>query len=306
MPEFVIFLHRINNHTERSPEMIGDHCLHLDGLADAGRLIAAGPFEDHTGGIVIGCFDSEIDAIDFADADPFVRGGACRAEVRAWQWSRPENGHLGTLPPRHGAVPGFLDTLRLRATVRRFHDEPLSEQTVRTLVEAAMTAPSEFNLQPWRPVICHTHVQRKTLQQCCFGQRQIANAALSVICTVDTEVFHDDAPRVVDESISTGRLDPAQREDQIDFIRSCYRDSDAVRISAIRNGTIFGHHLLIAALSMGYAGFWLGGFDEQKLRRTFSLPRHFIIAGIIGLGRAAGVDAPLPRREFAEIIHEAG
>lgn len=305
MPEFVILLHRIDGPHNRSPELIRAHCQHLDGLSDAGRLIAAGPFDDGTGGIIIGRFDSDLDAIHFADADPFVRADICRSEVRAWRWSRPENGHLDILPPRPGSTPGFLDTLRLRATVRRFSDESLSEQTASKLIDAAITAPSEFNLQPWRPMLCRTAAARERLQRCCFDQPHVASAALAVICAVDTAVFHDDAPRAVNEMIAAGRIDAADRDKQIDFIRSCYREPDAVMISAIRNGTIFGHHLLIAALSMGYAGFWLGGFDEDELRRTFSLPERFIIAGIIGIGRAAERSRPLPRKAHSEIARNA-
>jgi putative NAD(P)H nitroreductase len=303
MPEFVIFLHRIDAQSKRSPELIREHCEHLNRLDASGRLIAAGPFEGGGGGLVVGTFDSVAHADDFAAADPFVRSGDCRPEVRPWRWSRPENGHLGILPPQPGAAPGFLDTLRLRATIRNFVDEPIPEHTVNAVIEAAITAPSEFNLQPWRPVVCHTADQRAKLRQCCLDQPHVAGAALTVICAVDTDVFHDDAPRAVDESIAAGRIDAAEREAQIVFIRSCYRDLQARTISAIRNGTIFGHHLLIAALSMGYAGFWLGGFDEEMLRREFSLPDRFVIAGIIGIGRAAEHTPPLPRRPVSELAH---
>lgn len=300
MPEFVIFLHRVPGTPPFGPELVREHCLHLATLARTGRLIAAGPFSDEKdGGFYAATFDSAGDASRFAACDPFVREKIETTEVRPWVSARLETGLLGVLPPEPAPQPAFLDALRLRATTYSFADRPVEEDLVRSLLSAALAAPSEFNLQPWRPVVCRGQEDLKRLERCCFGQSQVSAAGLAVICAVDPKVFHDEAPRAADDLIAAGRWPAAERESRIEFIRSRYANT---LVSSLRNGTIFGHQLLLAAFSQGLGGFWLGGFDEQALRDEFRIPPRVRVAGIVGLGWPAGPASPLRRRSLDELV----
>jgi nitroreductase/uncharacterized protein YciI len=300
MPEYAIFLSPIDPSVRRPITVIRDHCRHLDRLDAESRLIAAGPFSDAAdGGLVIGRFSTLEEAEEFAQADPFVRGGYSRAEVRPWEWSHPENGHLGVLEPSPGSHPRFLSTLLLRATTRQFSTRPIDSELVRSLLEAALAAPSEFNLQPWRPIVCHEASDRQRLQRCCFDQPQVGASALALVCAVDPLVFHDEAPRAVDQFITRGHYTAEERERGIAFIRSCYENP---RDAAIRNGTIFGHQLLLAGVSQGLTGFWLGGFDEAAIRSEFGLPERSVVAGIVGLGWPEAPGRPMPRQPTERLV----
>ncbi len=78
------------------------------------------------------------------------------------------------LPCRHpGAfLPGnnstddveLLEAIRNRRTTNsRFADRPISEEHIRTIMEAARHAPSHFNSQPWRFVLIRDPGRRKEL-----------------------------------------------------------------------------------------------------------------------------------------------
>ena len=290
MPEFVIFLRP--RAVPIPPPTIREHCARLAALGV--RLIAGGPFADaEGGGMMVATFDSIDAARDFAATDPFVRDGHETFEVRPWHWSRPQNGHLGVLPPSPGAAPGFLETLKLRATTRTFAGRPVDDALVRELIEAALAAPSEFNLQPWRPVVCHRAEDRRRLQACCFDQPQVGAAGVAAVCAVDAAVFIDEAPRAADEFIAAGRWPASAREERIRFIRGCYEDP---RDAAIRNGVLFGHQLLLAGVACGLAGFWLGGFDAAAVRREFGMAETDVIAGVVGLGWPEEAGRPMPRQ----------
>ncbi len=112
-------------------------------------------------------------------------------------------------------------------------------------------------------------------------------------------VFEDEAPRAADEFIASGRRAPEQREATIEFIRSRY---GSPRDAAIRNGTIFGHQLLLAGISQGLAGFWLGGFDEGAIRREFGLPDRAVVAGVVGLGWPEAPSQPMPRQPLERLV----
>lgn len=51
------------------------------------------------------------------------------------------------------AARGFLETIRLRRTVRDFSPDPVPDDVIATCIEAAATAPSGANLQPWKFVV---------------------------------------------------------------------------------------------------------------------------------------------------------
>ncbi|HYI12733.1 MAG TPA: nitroreductase family protein [Thermoanaerobaculia bacterium] len=56
----------------------------------------------------------------------------------------------------------FRDTLRLRRTVREFSADPVPEEVIELAIEAAASAPSGANLQPWRfVVVCDPEVKRE-------------------------------------------------------------------------------------------------------------------------------------------------
>jgi nitroreductase/uncharacterized protein YciI len=300
LPEYIIFLHAVDPQAKRPIDVIRNHCEHLDRLNAEGRLIAAGPFTDlQAGGMVVGEFPDLEQAEDFARNDPFVQGGYARAEIRPWAWSHPENGHLGVLDPHPGSHPRFLKSLLLRATARDFSEQPMPHELVHSLLTAALAAPSEFNLQPWRPIICHSDTDRQRLQRCCLDQSQVSAAGLAVICAVDPLVFEEEAPRAADELIARGSHAPDQRDETITFIRSCFANPQD---SAIRNGTIFGHQLLLAGLSQGLAGFWLGGLDQDALKKEFGIPDRVVIAGVIGLGWPLEQDRPGARHPMEEVV----
>lgn len=51
------------------------------------------------------------------------------------------------------AARAFLETVRLRRTVREFSAEPIPEEVIAAAIEAASLAPSGANMQPWKFVV---------------------------------------------------------------------------------------------------------------------------------------------------------
>jgi nitroreductase len=48
---------------------------------------------------------------------------------------------------------GFLELVRQRRSIRSFKEDPIPDEQVDEIIEAARFAPSGFNLQPWEFVI---------------------------------------------------------------------------------------------------------------------------------------------------------
>lgn len=77
-----------------SDDTISRHVQGLTNLDEQGRLIAAGPLEDGTGGLILARFDSLADAQGYAERDAFVVDGYETVEVRRWLWAHRGNDYL--------------------------------------------------------------------------------------------------------------------------------------------------------------------------------------------------------------------
>ncbi|MBK6870842.1 MAG: hypothetical protein IPK24_22025 [Kineosporiaceae bacterium] len=91
--EFAIFLQRIDDRP-LTHDVVSAHVAGLRHLDEQGRLIAAGPLADGTGGLVLAHFDSQDEAEAFARSDAFVAHGYESFEVQPWMWANRGNGYL--------------------------------------------------------------------------------------------------------------------------------------------------------------------------------------------------------------------
>ena len=61
---------------------------------------------------------------------------------------------------------GFLELVRQRRSIRSFKEDPIPDEQVDKIIEAARFAPSGFNLQPWEFVIVRDGELKNRIVQC--------------------------------------------------------------------------------------------------------------------------------------------
>jgi len=73
-----------------------------------------------------------------------------------------------------------IEAIRTQRAVRRFKDEPLPEEAVRTILNAGRRAQSSKNTQPWTFVAIHDRETLRRLSECGTYAGHLAGAALGV------------------------------------------------------------------------------------------------------------------------------
>jgi nitroreductase len=204
-----------------------------------------------------------------------------------------------TAPPRR---PDFAAVLAARATVRDFATRPLPAVLVRRVLELGCRAPSEFNLQPWRILVCRARRDRRRLRACCLDQAQVEAAGVDFVVFGSRRDLRRRAARAAADLEASGRSGGRSRPELVAFVRDCYADPRRAQASALRNAVILAHHLLVAGLALGLDGFWLAGVDEPRLRRSFRVPDELVLGGVIGLGWAARPPVPRRRRPLRQLM----
>ncbi len=65
----------------------------------------------------------------------------------------------------------FLTLVRLRRSIRRLKPDPIPDETIDRIIEAARWAPSGFNTQPWEFIVVRKQALRDRIAEICEASR---------------------------------------------------------------------------------------------------------------------------------------
>jgi 3-hydroxypropanoate dehydrogenase len=183
-----------------------------------------------------------------------------------------------------------LEQLFLKArSYNRFTDQPVLDQTLRDLYELLKWGPTSQNMQPARYVFVRTAAGRqKLLPSLISGNVAKTEAApVTVIVAIDSR-FYEHLP---------SQFQP------YDARPTYENDEDLAGLVALRNGTLQGAYLVIAARAMGLDCGPMSGFDPAAVDAAFfpdgRWHSNFLVN--LGYGDPAGNYPPAPRLEFDEV-----
>src|SRR5215467_16320439 len=78
------------------------------------------------------------------------------------------------------------ELIRTKRAVRQFTDEPLSEEAIRSILNAGRRAQSSKNSQPWHFIAIRDRATLRQLSQCGVYAGHLAGAALGVALVSST------------------------------------------------------------------------------------------------------------------------
>lgn len=165
----------------------------------------------------------------------------------------------------------FLDVLAKRRSVRHFNTRiEVSDDDVRALLDAAVTAPSAGNIQPWRFYVVRSAAARERLAQA-MGQRWATAAPVVIVVAVDP--------------------------------RPCgarYGERGET-LYAIQDSAAAVHGILLAAVDRGLASCWVGAFDDDAVREAIGAQRPITPVAVLPIGRSAEAAGKPSRRPLSEV-----
>ena len=170
----------------------------------------------------------------------------------------------------------LLRLFRLRRDVRRFRRDPLPEEEVLAMLEAAHTAPSVGLSQPWRFV----RVRSEGARSAVIASFERANAAAS-------RAFDDDRAQLY-RSLKLAGL----REAPEHLLICCQTDTGqghglgrATLPGTLRDSVICAiQNLWLAARARGLAIGWISILDPEELRAPLDLPPHWLWVAYLCMG----------------------
>lgn len=196
--------------------------------------------------------------------------------------------------------PGsFYPLIFGRHSVRSFSAEPVSDDAVRRILDAAVHAPSAHNRQPWRFIIVRQGELRSRLAEDMAERfRYDLRADDLAEAAIDLQVDRArkrlvEAPVAVIICMTMEGMDVYPDE----------RRQSAERTMALQSAALAGGHILLAAEAEGLGACWLCGplFVPETVREGLGLPDGWEPQALILIGHIRGTPRLTNRRPADEV-----
>jgi nitroreductase len=155
----------------------------------------------------------------------------------------------------------LIQTIFARRSIRQYTSEPVSEEQIQTLLEAAMAAPSASNRKPWQFIVVTDRGTLDALAEAHPHGKMLFDAPLCIsVC---------------------GDLTEMERY----WVQDCSAATE---------------NLLLAAVALGLGAVWLGVYPRDErvaaVRQILALPDQITPLNLISIGHPA--EEKRPRTQF--------
>ncbi len=182
-----------------------------------------------------------------------------------------------------------LDTLfRTARSYNGYLPRPVDEALLHEIWDLARLGPTSANMSPARIVWCQSAAARETLAATASAAnaKKILQAPVTAIIGMDYD-FADKLPQLFPH---------------VDARPWFTGDAEKIHLNALRNSTLQGGYLLLAARALGLDAGPMSGFDNAAVDAAFfagtNIKSNFICT--LGHGDPASVFDRLPRLSFDE------
>ena len=158
-----------------------------------------------------------------------------------------------------------MEVIKKRKSVRKYKPDPIDEEKITYVLEAARLAPSWGNKQCWRYIVVTDEALKKKITE---------------------HVWATEAPVII-----VGCAD--QKESGKMHGQHYYMMDMGISME----------HLILAATEQGLGTCWIGKFfDEKTVRKTLNIPKNFKVVAMTPLGYPDEIPAGKQRKNLEEIV----
>lgn len=181
-----------------------------------------------------------------------------------------------------------LDAIKTRRSIRHYKAEPIPEELLQKVLEAARWAPSWANSQCSRYIVVRDLEKRKQLA----GSVRVGNSAVAALI---------EAPVVIVVCAELGKAGFTGGEKitgRSDWKISLTNKGDWYMFDA----GISMQNLVLAAHALGLGTVYIGGFNSNDVAEAVEVPRGMEVVAMTPLGYPAEEGKTPSRKELSELV----
>jgi len=161
------------------------------------------------------------------------------------------------------------DTIKSRASIRRYRARAIREEELKTILDSARLAQSADNKQPWEFVVIRDRSTLKAMVRMAGFQMFVGKAAVVVVCIANPSACGGVgtlASYLVDSAIAT-------------------------------------ENMALTAWELGIGSCWIGAYNEIEIRKLLGVPNRLRIVSLLTLGYPDERPGIKRRKALEEIVH---
>jgi nitroreductase len=183
-----------------------------------------------------------------------------------------------------------FDAIASRRAIKHFDpNHQMTDAEITKLLEAAIQAPTSFNIQHWRFVVIKDPELRKQIRAAGNDQAQMTDASLLILMTGDVKAWQKEPQRY-------WRNAPKEVADLLVGWMGPFHEGreELQRDEAQRSIGMAMQTIMLAAQSMGYDSCPMIGFDFDAVAKLVNLPADHCIGPLVAVGKKTKDSWPKP------------
>lgn len=185
-----------------------------------------------------------------------------------------------------------------RRATPSFQEVPIHSADLEKIIRAGLSAPSAYNLQPWRFIVVRDRDQKKKLRAAAFNQPKVEEASAVIVACGDPAGWkHSDLEEVLRIAKQHGFTD--EQNERVRSGVNSFLGNAPSEIGGVAPSVDLwvNRHVMIAFTTMMWTAETLGydtapmeGFEEDKVKALLKIPDRVRVVALLGIGRLKGDD----------------
>ena len=178
-----------------------------------------------------------------------------------------------------------------RRATPSFDGTPIPPEDLKQILEAGLSAPSGYNMQPWRFVVVQSPEQKKRLRAASYNQAKVEEASAVIVACGDADGWRKDLDLMLQLGREGGMPESyaAQARSSVPNYLSSFT-SEQMRAWLNKQVMLAFSHMLLMAEVMGYDTAPMEGFEQDKVHEVLRLPLSYWVVALLAVGHMNGTD----------------
>lgn len=206
----------------------------------------------------------------------------------------------------YNLVDATMKVIQDRRSIREYTEEPVMDQDIDMILEAARQAPSGENAQPWRYIVVKDPLTRKKLGALAggaSGRRFTAEFVTNKMQERFASLEDEAKKKAAFEKLTSGQVSAFLADAPVSIVvvgRKDVWDLPYDTSAAIEN-------ILLMVTALGLGACWviapcIDARDEERLRALLGIPDGIKAVSIISIGHPTRPHRPRPRLPIKDIV----
>jgi nitroreductase len=163
----------------------------------------------------------------------------------------------------------YSELIAARYSVRAYRSDPVEDEKLQAVLEAARLAPTAANRQPFQLVVLHTAGREEAIGKIYHRPWFVQAPLVIAVCAISSQAW--------------------------------VRESDRFNARLI-DAAIVADHLILAAADLGLGTCWVAAFNVEAARHVLQLPDEAEPVIFTPLGYPADEPRPKTRKPLSELV----